>query len=298
MKVETNKLARRKKHVGRNLLTLLMRVACLLVLFTSAAGASTRNLSSKSLANLTGVLATEERVLQQDVDLADLLQGRIVGGSRVASGDYRFFTRVDRNLKLHCGGTLVAPDAVLTAAHCGTQGLSVIVNGYDDSDSTQPLPFNQHFREVIETWVHPYYVPATYYNDMMLLKLNESVPIPFVELNRATDLPLDGTNVTVMGLGALYEGANINGGYPSTLQQVEVGVTDHSFCNNAYEGVGLFPILDSTMVCAGVRTGIPKDACQGDSGGPLIDQRGIQVGVVSFGLGCARQAFPGMFTLL
>lgn len=47
-----------------------------------------------------------------------------------------------------------------------------------------------------------------------------------------------------MGLGALLE----TGGYPDVLQAVDVGVIEHSLCNNAYESVGLFPILDTTMV--------------------------------------------------
>lgn len=42
------------------------------------------------------------------------------------------------------------------------------------------------------------------------------------------------------------------------------------------------------MLCAGKRTGAPKDACQGDSGGPLLNEKGVQVGIISFGLGCAR----------
>lgn len=77
----------------------------------------------------------------------------------------------------------------------------------------------------------------------MLLKLNESVSsreIPYVELNRDSNLPGLDENVTVMGLGALYE----SGGYPDLLQSVEVDMIDNEFCTGAYEGVGLFPIPD------------------------------------------------------
>lgn len=56
------------------------------------------------------------------------------------------------------------------------------------------------------------------------------------------------------------------------------------------------------MVCAGKRTGAPKDACQGDSGGPLLatvdGEEEVQVGVISFGLGCANQDFPGGESLI
>jgi secreted trypsin-like serine protease len=167
--------------------------------------------------------------------------------------------------------------------------VSVLVNGYHDSTNVNA---DQRYRTIQRAVVHPFYAKDTFYNDLMLLKLSEPVnDIPLVELNRYSDMPMENDRVTVMGLGALEFG----GGYPDVLQAVEVGVIDHTICNNAYERVGLWPILNSTMVCAGYRIGRASDACQGDSGGPLINGDGVQVGVVSFGLGCAMVEFPGMW---
>lgn len=243
--------------------------------------------------DITGVIKTETKPAPNVADpLALLLKPRVVGGSTVARGAYPYFCRVDKNYYPHCGGTLVAPDVVLSAAHCRTfdkSELSILVNGYHDNRYVNP---DQRVRDVIQMKVHPNYTASNYYNDLMLLKLNEPVDtkdFPLVEINRYSDLPNLDENVTVMGLGALYEG----GGYPDLLQSVEVDMIDPQFCSSAYEDVGLFPIPDDIMLCAGKRTGAPKDACQGDSGGPILNSKGVQIGVISFGLGCARKEFPG-----
>lgn len=49
------------------------------------------------------------------------------------------------------------------------------------------------------------------------------------------------------------------------------------------------------MVCAGSITNLPQDSCQGDSGGPMINKQGVQLGVISFGMGCAREGVPGVY---
>lgn len=221
-----------------------------------------------------------------------VLTPRIVGGTRVASGKYPWFARVDKNNYPACGGSLVAPDIVLTAGHCSMdspQNLSVIVNGYHDNSAVNK---DQRKREVTEMQIHPDFSKSNiYFNDVMLLRLDKPVyDIPFVELNIDPDMPRDNEEVTVMGLGALREG----GGYPDTLQAVQVGVINFEECNAGYARAYFGPLVKDTMVCAGQRQGL-KDSCQGDSGGPLIDRRGLQVGVVSFGIGCAREGFPGAY---
>ena len=193
---------------------------------------------------------------------------------------------------LACGGSLVAPDIVLTAGHCmkvNVDEMSVVINGYHDSPV---FDSDQHPRLVVEMIRHPNYNTEKYYNDMLLLRLEEPVyDVPFVELNKDKEQPKVGEEVTVMGLGALLEG----GGYPDLLQEVDLGIIDFDTCNNAYVNVGLGPLIEDTMVCAGTVTNMAQDSCQGDSGGPMINQFGIQVGVISFGLGCAREGFPGVY---
>ncbi|WP_414731049.1 trypsin-like serine protease, partial [Vibrio vulnificus] len=71
---------------------------------------------------------------------------------------------------------------------------------------------------------------------------------------------------------------------------VDVPVVSNDECRRAYRS------LTNRMFCAGVPQG-GKDACQGDSGGPaVIKPDGIQVGVVSYGIGCARKGYPGVYT--
>lgn len=208
---------------------------------------------------------------------------RIVGGTRVARGRYAYFVRVDKNHYPACGGSLVAPDVVLTAGHCQmplASELSVVVNGYHDK---HPVNADQRFRNVKQMKIHPDYVKSggIYRNDIMLLKLDRPVyDMPIVELNRVVDEPRNNEEVTVMGLGALKEG----GGYPDTLQAVNVGVIDFDECDASYANARLGPLSKDTMVCAGQRQGL-RDSCQGDSGGPLVNRHGKQIGVVSFGLG-------------
>jgi trypsin len=97
-----------------------------------------------------------------------------------------------------------------------------------------------------------------------------------------------GTNVVVTGWGRTSEG----GSSSTTLRQVTVQIINQSTCNSAYSAHGG---VSSNMICAGVPGG-GRDACQGDSGGPLIttNPRSL-VGIVSWGVGCARPQFPGVY---
>ena len=260
-----------------------------------------RHLSSDELPlnatyfDIDGVIETDEdpheRKERKD-SFGHVLQPRIVGGSSVVRGKYPYFVRVDKNGWPACGGSLVAPDVVLIAGHCQMESpkeLTVVVNGYHDN---QEVNRDQRFRGVKQIVVHPgFHKDSVFYDDMMLLKFDKPVyDIPLVELNRESDRPWSGEEVTVMGLGALTE----DGSYPDTLQAVKVGVIDYQTCNSSYARANLGPLTDENMLCAGQRTGL-KDSCQGDSGGPLIDWRGFQVGIVSFGLGCGREDFPGVY---
>lgn len=154
-----------------------------------------------------------------------------------------------------------------------------IVNGYHDNPEINP---DQHPRMVAEMIRHPDYDTEKFYNDIMLIRLEEPVfDVPYVEINKDPDKPKLGDTVTVMGLGALDEG----GGFPDLLQTVDLTIVDFDLCNLIYESVGVGPLIEDVMVCAGSITNLPQDSCQGDSGGPLLNEDGIQVGVISFGLG-------------
>jgi hypothetical protein len=215
------------------------------------------------------------------------IDSRIVGGSQSAPGEFPYY--VDLN---GCGGSLIAPDVVLTAAHCGSfEGDTVIVGAYR-AGSTQN---NAVSVSVVDEARHPDFNDSTLANDFLLLKLSKSVNIPgsnvVLSLNDDSFNPTDGDDLTVLGLGVTSEG----GSAPSILRDVEVQAIDTNICNRpaAYGG----DVTNTNMFCAGVNNG-GKDSCQGDSGGPIVKRVGnqhIQVGVVSWGEGCARENKPGVY---
>eukprot|EP00526_Cylindrotheca_closterium_P018599 CAMPEP_0113617376 /NCGR_PEP_ID=MMETSP0017_2-20120614/8747_1 /TAXON_ID=2856 /ORGANISM="Cylindrotheca closterium" /LENGTH=371 /DNA_ID=CAMNT_0000526767 /DNA_START=34 /DNA_END=1152 /DNA_ORIENTATION=+ /assembly_acc=CAM_ASM_000147 len=210
----------------------------------------------------------------------------IVGGTGASAGDFPYY--VDLN---GCGGSLIAPGVVLTAAHCAPDGFNyegstVIIGGLSRQSSS-----GAQTATVAKQVMHPNWKPETFNTDVMLLKLDSAVTPSggSLVLNRDAYTPLfSGDTLTVCGVGATSEG-----GYASdTLLYVDLPFVEFDTCNEKY-GNG----LDSdVMMCAGGIGG--KDSCQGDSGGPIVQRNGnthTQVGVVSFGEGCARPDIPGVY---
>jgi trypsin len=208
-------------------------------------------------------------------------QNRIVGGVTADTDAYKFFASLD----IGCGGSLIAPNFVLTAAHCAGS-INTVRIGSNEVNSEGSL------NSVVTECVHPDYEPSTTTNDYMLLKLQSPVDTntyPTIELNNDNSVPQVDQLLTVIGFGATSEG----GSGSTALQQVEVPVDSHEVCNEQYGG----NIVQEVMFCAGFTSG-GKDSCQGDSGGPIFEVRDgqpVQVGVVSFGEGCARPNKSGVY---
>jgi secreted trypsin-like serine protease len=147
-----------------------------------------------------------------------------------------------------CGGSLIAPGVVLSAAHCGTfNGKKVTVGGYEWGEltggATEAL--------VVDEAAHPNYNAATVDNDFLLLRLEEPVEMNtnvVLSINDQFSRPFVGQSLTVLGLGTTSEG----GSSPDFLRDVVVQAISGDVCNSAnrYEG----GITDSTMFCAGKTT--------------------------------------------
>lgn len=224
------------------------------------------------------------------VDTSDF--GRIVGGTDATPmSAYPFYsfvtvTRTDDNGSsgtIGCGGSLIHDDIILTAAHCflfDVTEVQVFVNRTQYSSLTG----FEYFRRT-ESWqVHPGYNAATYANDVAMIHLTRSVTqVPPLQLNADAAIPADNSDVTVIGLGFISQ----EGGFPAALQQVTLQTVDSATC--IAQNSAQIALEGATQVCAAADG---KDSCQGDSGGPLFstlpDGSFSQVGIVSFGIGCAQ----------
>lgn len=220
-------------------------------------------------------------------------QSRIVGGSDADVDEYPFFVSWQG-----CGASLIARDMILTAAHCrGQSNNDVKINHsrkYNWWDSG-PTPGNGISRRIVERYPHPNYNDYSIDYDYMVMKLNSPVDenvIP-IDLNQNNNVPIEDDLLTVIGFGSLSSG----GGTPSNLQEVVVEYIETNQCNSFYSYNG--DVNDDTMFCAG-RDGGGKDSCQGDSGGPIFtrndDGSFLQVGIVSWGQGCAQASYPGVYS--
>ncbi|KAM7344107.1 LOW QUALITY PROTEIN: transmembrane protease serine 9-like [Cochliomyia hominivorax] len=188
-----------------------------------------------------------------------------------------------------CGGSIYSENIVLTAAHCiiatVPSQLKVVAGGNikngNDNENGVMVPV----KEII---MHENYKPSDYDNDVAILVLAALLPLNNFNMRTIElidDKPTAGTIATITGWGALQEG----GASPFTLQEVQVPVVGLEECNEDYSGR-----ITKNMLCAGLRGVGGKDSCQGDSGGPLIIRNKL-AGIVSWGYGCARPNFPGVY---
>lgn len=216
---------------------------------------------------------------------------RVVGGQPAAAGTFPWMVR----LSMGCGGVLTAPRVVLTAGHCaGPTGRNTniaVVAGSTDRYSRQAL----RARSVYVTRA-PGFRGETEGRDWALIKLDRTLPLPTLRITRST--AWDQGAFTVLGWGQTGEGS---GGQQRYLRAATVPLVGDGACGFTYRRAGL-PFIAPEMLCAGDLRHGGVDACQGDSGGPLVrrDRRGrwVQVGIVSWGYGCGRAGFPGVYTQL
>lgn len=233
--------------------------------------------------------------------VSDLRDARIVGGTRVRRGDYPWVVALARYQfgsntgTVFCGGTLIHPQWVLTAAHCVTSrsdrsrvvqttSFRIIAGSVDvelgESVAVQRISVHGQFA-------------ARGNPDLALLQLERPLDLPVLEiLDKSNPAAGEGALLNTLGWGVVKENAQNTVQY---LRQVTVPVIRFQDCREFWQG----QINQTAHICAGVTDG-GQDACFGDSGGPLVatlpgtDALRL-VGVVSFGLGCARVNTPAVY---
>ncbi|XP_037718071.1 venom protease [Drosophila subpulchrella] len=227
-------------------------------------------------------------------------ESRIVGGTTTGVSEYPWMARLSYFNRFYCGGTLINDRYVLTAAHCvkGFMWFMIKVTfGEHDRCNDKERP---ETRFVLRAFSQKFSF-SNFDNDIALLRLNDRVPItsfirpiclPRVEQRQ--DLFV-GTKAIATGWGTLKED-----GKPSCLlQEVEVPVLDNDEC--VAQTNYTQKMITKNMMCSGYPGVGMRDSCQGDSGGPLVrlrpdDKRFEQIGIVSWGNGCARPNYPGVYT--
>jgi secreted trypsin-like serine protease len=209
----------------------------------------------------------------------------VVGGTRAAQGEFPFMVR----LSMGCGGALYSPTIVLTAAHCvnrtGTNASITATLGVVDLNSSSKITRKSNY---------VYRAPGYNGNgkDWALIRLSSPVT-GLATLPIATTTAYDSGTFTIAGWGAAREG----GAQQRYLLKATVPFVSDATCNSPsmYNG----QIIGSDEICAGYTQG-GTDTCQGDSGGPMFRRDAanawIQVGIVSWGDGCARPQKPGVYT--
>ncbi|XP_029173024.1 soluble guanylate cyclase 89Db-like [Nylanderia fulva] len=221
---------------------------------------------------------------------------RIVGGNVTNIYNYPWLVSMSKKGKFHCAGSLITRKHVLTAAHC-VQPFDIKTMRLVLMDSHHPsISSDAIVRRIKSATIHENFNAYSFNNDIAIIEMDQ--PVSINDLVRTACLPEDknidytGAIATVIGWGQTGE----NKPESDELRKVNLPILSQEECDQA--GYAKNRITEN-MFCSGYLEG-ERDACSGDSGGPL-HVKGVHgqlevIGIVSFGRGCGRRNFPGIYT--
>jgi Trypsin len=305
--------------------SLILATAAALLLVPAGAQAASEPLADPGVKVAPGVYLASASELADDGaaksgrdPAEDERWSRIVGGSATTIEEWPWQAGITANPALYagnaferrfCGGSLVAPTIVITAAHCTFEVFGS--SGFDDpanfatvtgrtmltTSQGQETGWSDYY-VFVDSAGNPLHNPETSEWDVVFAKLASPSPSPTIAIAGASEAAFwapANENAWATGWGSTMSG----GAQQNTLREVNLDILADSVCGapTSY-GSGYIP---ETMLCAGEAAG-GQDTCQGDSGGPLVVPIGPGgtgpfrlVGDTSFGLGCALPNFPGVY---
>jgi hypothetical protein len=205
---------------------------------------------------------------------------------------------------LICGGTLIAPDIVLTVVYC--EGFARAQIGRHNRTNTDPTTFDDI--SVTSQLDHPFSAYGAGIFEYKIVQLEQPSTRTPIRLNTNPDIPDGNVQNELLGMGFGATNVTTDGIFslPYLLQQVQLNYVPNELCQQArdpysedeYLRDGYENLITDDMLCAQGGIG---DACEGDSGSPLIikgssAQQDLLVGISSWGYGCASSNFPGIFS--
>lgn len=260
-------------------------------------------------ANDAATAAAAPATLLRTADEEFNYDGRIIGGFVTSIVNYPYQVSLQYHNAHICGGSIVAHNIILTAAHCIEQPWDTSAFRVRAGSSTHL--YGGQLVGVRHIFKHEAYTSSTLDSDVALVVLDKNLTytrtVQPVQLAAYGEHLLEDNDIFVSGWGLTAETGKVS----FLLNYVAVRLINQNTCSKSYQYIAT---ITSKMFCAGYPQG-GKDSCQGDSGGPLVSYvstspltsttsvsesqtnavKPKQFGIVSWGVGCAQEGYPGVY---
>ncbi|XP_007499808.2 probable threonine protease PRSS50 [Monodelphis domestica] len=256
-----------------------------------------------------GYYSTSDDPIQDEGCGHSYLYDRVIGGEDSVSQKWPWQVSIQESNNHLCSGTIIAPQWVMTAAHCVKNDFSYDV--YMGSTKLNESSKNSLRVSVKKVVIHPNFQEKRYWswigreNDIALLKLVKRLnytkhiaPICIAsskfQVKPGSFCWLTGWGVTKVPTAGKEEPMS------PKLQEAEISIMSNDDCDTFYHEASQVPtivrIISIGMLCSDYSRG--RDFCIGDDGSPLaceVDNTWFQAGLVSWSLGCAQPETPGVY---